>query len=287
MTDPSYMTLYPIVGLRKRFPAIMLMVPFMLPKGAIGKMQRHRELTAAKVRKRVEMDYLKDDFFAPVVEDIKAGKTSYDYMEAESGFFAIAGAETTATTMTAALWFLEQNPDCLVRLQKDIRTAFKSYDEITGDTTSNLPYLNAVIEETLRRYSPVPTGLLRESPGASVDGLYVPKGIRVSSNSWVAHNNDKDWVEPESFKPERWLGEPSLQNGKEAPVMLAFSLGSYQCLGITMAYLEMRIALAKIIYLYDWEVINGPKDFIAESTGYFLWNKPPYEVKFYPNTTIS
>lgn len=265
----------------------MLLIPFMLPKGALGKMKRHRDLTAAKVRRRVEMDHLKDDFFAPVVEDIKTGKATYEYLEAESGFFAIAGAETTATSLAAAMWFLKANPECLTRLQKDIRTAFKSYDEITGDATANLPYLNAVIEETLRRYSPVPFGLVRDSPGALVDGHYIPRGTRVSTNSWVAQNNDKDWVEPESFKPERWLGDPTLQSGKEPPTILAFTLGSYQCLGITMAYLEMRIALAKILYSYDWEVLDGPKDYLAESKGYFLWHKPPYVVKFHPSATIS
>lgn len=60
---------------------------------------------------------------------------------------------------------------------EEIRGAFTSYGEIDGISTDRLPYLKAVIEEGLRAYPVVPFGLPRESPGETVDGVFVPKGV--------------------------------------------------------------------------------------------------------------
>lgn len=206
LLDGTWMPMWAFAGLKKRFPAIMLLFPFVMPKKAAEMCEQHKSLTKAKVRKRMEMeekDVKGGDFSNPVIRDVKRGKESEDYLMSESSFFAIAGAETTATCMTAALYFLHMNPECLSHLQKEVRTTFSSYDQINGTSTAALPYLHAVLEESLRRFNSVVMGAPRISPGTEIDGHYVAPGITVSTQPWVAHHNPKDFVRPDSFIPER------------------------------------------------------------------------------------
>jgi cytochrome P450 len=100
------------------------------------------------------------------------------------GRFLTAGAETSATALAATVWYLSRPAyaHCLARLQDEVRNGFARYEDITGDAVAQLPYLNAVLEETMRLMPPSPIGPPRVSPGDTVDGVYVPKGVYVSAD---------------------------------------------------------------------------------------------------------
>lgn len=93
----------------------------------------------------------------------------------------MGGAETPATTLTATAYFFAANPDVLARLQQYIRSVFTSEDEIviTALHKTKLPYLDAVINESLRAYPAGASGLLRLVPGGgdAVSGRHVPAGV--------------------------------------------------------------------------------------------------------------
>ncbi len=80
----------------------------------------------------------------------------------------------------ATLFYLLQEPAYYKLLAEEIRDAFKSYDDITPDALTALPYLQACLEESLRMFPNNNTGLPRISPGAMVDGHYVPKGVSLT-----------------------------------------------------------------------------------------------------------
>jgi cytochrome P450 len=80
------------------------------------------------------------------------------------------------------------------------------------------------------------------------------------------------------FKPERWIDSTS-QDVREASQ--PFSLGPRSCLGINLAYLEMRIILAKMVFEFDWELVNKDLDFLKETRLYLLWKKPAVVVRFH------
>ncbi len=89
----------------------------------------------------------------------------------------MAGSETSTTLLSGLTYYLLKNPDTLRYLQSEVRGAFKDASEIDSNSASKLPYLFAAIEEGLRIFPPVAFGLPRVSPGATVDGHYIPAGV--------------------------------------------------------------------------------------------------------------
>lgn len=92
----------------------------------------------------------------------------------------IAGSETSATALSGVTYYLCKNDTALQKLASEVRSAFITDADINFDSTSRLTYLNAVIEEVLRLYPPVPSALQRLPPpgGETVDGYFVPEGVR-------------------------------------------------------------------------------------------------------------
>lgn len=258
-------------------PFIKLILPYLLPSGADESLKIHRTLSKEKAQKRIQLgDTGRADFFSHM---LKKKTMSEKEMMAQTSTLIIAGSETTATSLSATTWFLLKNPDCMSNLQREIRSSFASADEITGDSTANLPYLHAVIEESLRMFPPAPFGLPRYSPGAEVDGHYVPKGTVVSVAPLNMTRDSRYWQDGESFRPERWVGE-GFRDEKKASQ--PFSTGPRACLGINLAYLEMRLALAKMVWLYDWELAVPRDEWVRDCTMSFLWKKADLWVKYHP-----
>ncbi len=83
------------------------------------------------------------------------------------------------------LLFLVEEPECLHYLSKEIRDNFESYHNIMPSALASLPFLHACLEESLRFLPSNNTGLPRLSPGAVIDGHYVPRGVSSSPHSPV------------------------------------------------------------------------------------------------------
>ena len=91
----------------------------------------------------------------------------------------IAGSETSATTLCGISYLLGTHPDAYRKLTDEIRSTFKTADDITISEVSRMPYLTAVINETLRMYPAVPANLVRIIPpeGKQIAGQYIPGGV--------------------------------------------------------------------------------------------------------------
>lgn len=91
----------------------------------------------------------------------------------------IAGSETTATCLATIIYYVLHAPDIEVRMQKEIRSSFATYDAINANTAGRLSYVHAVCLEALRIYTPLPLGLPRIVPagGDTINGEYIPEGV--------------------------------------------------------------------------------------------------------------
>lgn len=251
------------------------------PKKTIDAYYKHRALTTAKAKRRIALgDMDRSDFFSHL---LKGGKMTEGSLLGNADTLLLAGSETTATSLSGLTYFLLKNPDCLSKLNEEVRGAYSSIDEITGDSTATLPYLQGCIEEGLRLFPPAPFRLPRDSPGAVIDGHYVPEGTIVGIEVYSMHTDSRYWKDPEAFRPERWIGDGF---GDDKRAFQPFSSGPRACLGINLAYLELRIAVAKLVWTFDLEMVSQIDDWIAACGNYLLWRKADLLVKFHPRVAV-
>jgi cytochrome P450 len=114
-----------------------------------------------------------------------------------------------------------------------------------------LPYLNAVLNETMRM-NPVPAaGLERiaDKDFTLAGKLHVPKGTELICNVYHAQMDEKYWTNACSFEPERWL--PGNETRRDLEAFFPFGIGSRNCIGENFAWMQMRLVLATLIGRFD------------------------------------
>ncbi|KAI0594386.1 cytochrome P450 [Biscogniauxia sp. FL1348] len=277
--DASYFAM--ISTTAKRIPILKLMLPFVMPKNAPERFKIHRKLTDEKLQKRIQQGATsnREDFFAHI---LRRGNFTPGQLRTQSIVLTVAGSETTSTFLSGVTYFLLKNPETLSKLRREVRSAFPSADDITGDATGQLPYLRAVVEEGLRLFPPAAIGLQRVSPGAVVDGHWIPAGTTVATDPFTAAHDSRNFRQPWDFRPERWT-DPECADNKAAS--RPFSLGPRACIGTNLALLESRIVLAKVVHAFDLELLSRDLDWWRDVRFYMLWHKPKMMVRFHPRET--
>ncbi|KAJ9638509.1 hypothetical protein H2204_004279 [Knufia peltigerae] len=274
----------------RRLPWAKLIAPFMPSVRNLFKdYNDHLEYALQKIRSRLARGNDRDDFFGHILSD-KSNPPNELWLRAEAEILLAAGTDTTATGLTGMTYYLLQQPQTLKRLQEEIRSHFADSKDINESSTVQLPYLNAVIEEALRLTPPLPINLPRKSPGAFVDGQFIPKGVTVATHQYTTQRHPKYWTDPDDFHPERFLpASHPLYDRRFAHDNLEaskpFLAGRHTCIGRNLAYLEMRIVLAKLVFLFDWEATStlgpgGVIDWKRDLRAKFMWVKPPLRVRY-------
>lgn len=164
----------------------------------------------------------------------------------------VAGHETTALALTYALAMLSRAPDDQARARAEIEAVLGDRDPTAADV-ANLPFLRAVVSETLRLYPPA-YGTGREVVKPFKLGPWQLKvGDQATVLTWLMHRDATLWEDPLTFKPARWLDglEKRLPKGQYFP----FGLGPRTCVGNHFAMMEMVIVLA--VLLRQWRVLPG------------------------------
>lgn len=181
------------------------------------------------------------------------------------------------------MWLL-RTPHAYAKLVSEIRISFDTLDAMDSQRLQNLAYMNACIDEALRIFPPVPTGLTRTVPerGDTVAGEFLPGGVTVSCHSWAATHSPRNFRRPDDFVPERWIDDAYAGDNKEASQ--PFSLGPRGCIGRHLSYLELRLILGSLLWSFDVERadLDGDAEDVWDPRGdlhrvmaFNTWNKPP------------
>lgn len=166
------------------------------------------------------------------------------------GFF-IAGHETTALSLTWALYLVGRHSATQQRLREEVK-AICGGRAVTYDDLPNLKFTQAVLDETMRLYPPAP--LLNREPQEPVDvlGRTLEPGEAVLLNNYVMHRTERLWVNPLAFDPDRFLQNPTLK-AKRAPYM-PFGAGPRICVGAAFAQMEALMVLASLVRDFDIKI---------------------------------
>ncbi len=156
-----------------------------------------------------------------------------------------AGHDTTTSTIAFMFYELSRHPDVVARLLTEQRSELAGSpptpDQLMGD---GLPYLEMVLDETLRLYPPAWIGPRRSVEPCELAGHTVPGNAFVNYCSWASHRLPDVFAEPDSFRPERFSPEAkaALPRGAYIP----FGGGSRTCIGMRFGQLEIR-AIATLL----------------------------------------
>lgn len=173
----------------------------------------------------------------------------------------VAGYETTSNTLTLVSHMLVNYPDVQEKVRQELMAALGPDDEeISYNTIQKLPYLNCVIQETMRLYPPIFAFVTRE---AVVDKQYgklrIPTGTAIMAATEYIHRDPSNWENPDTFDPERFL--PERRKGQNPLAFQPFGAGPRNCIGMRFAQMELRFTLAHILRKYRLEATpNSDKD---------------------------
>ncbi|KAK4184282.1 Isotrichodermin C-15 hydroxylase [Podospora australis] len=266
------------------FPLLFSMLLKMIPARFMEERAEHMEMAMAKLKRRMETTKPRSDLIEGLLKKADEWGLTLEKLQANSGILVIGGSETTATLLSGVTFLLLTNPSSLEKLVKEIRTSFSSEDEIDFLSVSSLPYLLACLDEALRLYPPVPTGLPRVVPpgGASIAGHYVPQGTIVAVHQWAMYHNPQHFREADSFHPERWLGTDERFKDDRKEAFQPFHLGARNCLGRNLAYIEMRLILARVLWSFDLRIAEESRDWMIRQRIFNLWEKGALNVYLTP-----
>jgi cytochrome P450 len=254
------------VAAARYYPWIEYVLMKCIPTSLKEKQKAHFNQIVDKVRRRLNYEMERPDIMSHVIRKEEDSSQGLPLDEINVTFMVLttAGSETTATVLTGTVNYLVQCPEKLDRVVSEIRGQFQSETDITLDALRNCTYLNAVINEGLRLCTPVPWVLPRRVPpeGGTVCGVWLPGNTPVSIQAYAMSRDPQYWHRSESYLPERWL--PESQNDPKSPfygdkrqVLQPFSVGPRSCMGQHLAWAEMRLILAKLLWNFDF---SAPKD---------------------------
>ncbi|WQF84543.1 Putative cytochrome P450 [Colletotrichum destructivum] len=263
----------------RRYPLVEKLLMNFVPANLKRKRAQHVALTHEKVTKRLSAESTRPDFMDSMLRKSDARELTFDELKSNASTLIIAGSETTATALSGITYFLLSDAGVYRKLNDEIRGTFATEGEIDMVSVQKLGYLQAVINEGLRMYPPVPTGIVRRvtEDGGVFLGQYVPSGAW----HWPTYHDPENFTLPDSFIPERWLNDPRFA-GDRRDGFQPFTVGPMNCIGRNLAYAEMRLILARLIWNFDMTLTEDSKGWYERNQVYLLWEKGPVNVVLVP-----
>lgn len=147
---------------------------------------------------------------------------------------------------------LLQNPETMKKLKEQLNSVLGSKECVECSDIDSLPYLQAVIKETLRLRSVVPLVPNKAEGTVEIQGHIIPKGSNVLVNLWAIHHSAEVWTDPCKFIPERFLCKEFNYQGTDGFDFMPFSAGRRLCLGLPLATRMLPALLGSLLHHFEW-----------------------------------
>ncbi|KAL5778157.1 hypothetical protein ACOSP7_011083 [Xanthoceras sorbifolium] len=171
----------------------------------------------------------------------------------------IAGTDTGAASVIWVMTYLMKYPREMIKVQEEVRNLIGGKGFVDEDDVQKLSYLKAVIKETMRLQPTAPLLLPRETTKKCILGGYeIPSKTLVFVNTWAIGRDLEVWDNPEKFYPERFIGSSIDMKGQHFE-LIPFGAGRRICPGLHMGIATVELALANLLYKFDWEMPVGLK----------------------------
>ncbi|KAI1625028.1 cytochrome P450 [Exophiala viscosa] len=248
---------------------------YLQPRIEEASLRKQQGASATKEKKPVET---RADFCAKFIAAFEkyAGQIPQSQLLGWSLSNINAGSDTTAITLRAIFHFLLLHPATLSTLVSELKTA-KLSEIPTFRETSNLPYLAAVIKESLRLHTPVGLILERIVPegGVTLCGHYFPAGTIVGCNPAVIHQDSRVFgrrYSVDEFRPERWLEADTEELAEMERCFMAFGAGKRTCIGKNISLLEVHKLVPLLLMNFKFTLADPNKKLMIWNT-FFVHQK--------------
>lgn len=268
------------------YPILATLIAYITPKSALAGLQLVLSTSENNVRNRLRRKTEQPDMMSYILSHNKTSpETSMSEAEmiANSMAVIIAGSETLTAALAGTINNLIAHPEEMKALVHEVRSNFKFEEDITAQSTKALVYLTAVLQEGMRLCPPLPDNMHRNIPkgGAVIAGYHLPEGITVGIPCYAMFRSSTNFSSPEEFLPGRWLhrNESSPYSKDRQEAYHPFSMGPHGCLGQQLAWVELRVILARLLWNFDMEVPEGGKPLKwTDQKIFWAWDKKPVNV---------
>lgn len=227
-------------------------------------------IALSRVNRRLEDGSDRDDLLTQIAssKDETGEPMGKAELTAEALTQVIAGSDTTSNTSTAVIYHVCTHPSVKAKLIAELDSQLNVSKSDPEDIPSNgdtqqLPYLEAVLNESLRYHSTSSLGLPRLLPegGATVCGRYFPGGTVLSVPAYTIHRDPSVWgSDAESYNPDRWLQADAAQRAEFEKSFVPFSVGPRACVGRNVAMMELRMLIATVFLKFDVELLHPERE---------------------------
>ncbi|XP_047326309.1 trimethyltridecatetraene synthase-like [Impatiens glandulifera] len=173
-----------------------------------------------------------------------------------------AGTESSSIVVEWAMSAMLKNSKTLIKAQEELDCVIGPNRWVQEDDLINLPYIDAILKESMRMYPVTPMIVPRESrEDCKVDGYDIPKGTRVLVNMWSIGRDPTVWDEPQQFNPDRFIGKTIDVKGNDFE-LLPFGAGRRMCPAYNLGLKMVKSSLANLLHGFKWSLPNGmdPED---------------------------
>ncbi|KAL0101734.1 hypothetical protein PUN28_019105 [Cardiocondyla obscurior] len=173
---------------------------------------------------------------------------------AQSYVFFAAGFETSSTTATFALYELAQHHDIQDKVREEIDESLTKHGELTYDAINEMTYLHKVINETLRKYPPLPllNRICTKDVYLPIVNVHLPKGTAITIPVYGLHHDPLIYPDPEKFDPERFNTDAVKKRHPYA--YMPFGEGPRICIGARFGYVQTKVGLVNLLSKYKFDL---------------------------------
>ena len=207
---------------------------------------------------------------------------SYDHIREETTTFAGTAGDTTLWATTYTLLLLGHHPEVQETLYQELQDFFADSDlsKLTCEQINRFTYLNAVFNESLRLFPPVPVVARKADQDITIKGQVIPKETNIVLSILDVHMNEKYWPDAHRFKPERFLSRPP-----EPYTFIPFSAGARSCIGQKYANIQAKITIMTVIRKYRIQSITQ-LDEVITFIAPVAHTETPIKLRLDPRVTV-
>jgi len=195
------------------------------------------------------------------------------------------GTESSAMTVEWAMSEILKKPEVFAKAAEEMDSVVGRGRWVTEQDIPSLPYVDAIVKETMRLHPVAPMLAPRQSrEDTSVGGYDIPVGTRVLVSVWSIGRDPALWDAPEEFMPERFLGSKIDVKGQDFE-LLPFGSGRRMCPGYSLGLKVIQVSLANLLHGFSWRLPDGAaKEELSmeEIFGLSTPRKFPLEVVVHP-----